>query len=215
MYNTDLPTRAELPTSKQLLVSTLCAALMAALLLITIVLPAEYAIDPTGIGRSLGLTEMGEIKQTLAQETSPEQVAQQSAPEKAFVVQGAEAAPQFEVAASKVEPQVAPVSLPSDSRSVTLKPGGAAELKLVMNKGAKVSYRWSVNRGHVNFDTHGDSSSLNYYGYDKGRQQTQQAGELEAAFDGKHGWFWRNRSKVELIVTLEVEGDYQGIKRVL
>ena len=49
MYNTDIPTRAELPTSKQLLRSTIIAVFAAAAILITVVLPAEYAIDPTGI----------------------------------------------------------------------------------------------------------------------------------------------------------------------
>jgi hypothetical protein len=32
-------------------------------------MPAEYAIDPTGIGKVLGLTKMGEIKQSLAEES--------------------------------------------------------------------------------------------------------------------------------------------------
>ena len=48
MYNSDLPTRAELPTSAQLVRSTLVAAGVAAVLLVTVVLPAEYGIDPTG-----------------------------------------------------------------------------------------------------------------------------------------------------------------------
>ncbi|MFX4597097.1 transmembrane anchor protein, partial [Acinetobacter baumannii] len=39
-------------------------------ILIAIVLPSEYAIDPTGIGRALGLTEMGEIKTQLAEEAA-------------------------------------------------------------------------------------------------------------------------------------------------
>lgn len=34
----------------------------------TVVLPAEYGIDPTGVGRALGLTQMGEIKTRLAKE---------------------------------------------------------------------------------------------------------------------------------------------------
>jgi hypothetical protein len=55
MYNTDIPTRAELPTSAQLIRSTLIAAGIAAALLVTVVLPAEYGIDPTGAGRALGL----------------------------------------------------------------------------------------------------------------------------------------------------------------
>ena len=65
MYNTDMPSRAELPTSAQLLRSTLIAAGVATALLVTVVLPAEYGIDPTGVGRVLGLAEMGEIKTQL------------------------------------------------------------------------------------------------------------------------------------------------------
>jgi hypothetical protein len=59
MYNSDNPTRAELPTSGQLLRSTVIAVITAGVLLITIVLPAEYGIDPTGVGQALGLKQMG------------------------------------------------------------------------------------------------------------------------------------------------------------
>jgi hypothetical protein len=38
---------------------------------------------------------------------------------------------------------------------------------------------------------------------------------LVAAFDGKHGWFWRNRTGSEVTVTLKTEGDYAKIERVL
>ena len=77
MYNTDLPSRAELPSTARLLRSTAIAACIAAALLVTVVLPAEYNIDPTGIGRVLGLTEMGEIKTQLAREAEADR---QSAP---------------------------------------------------------------------------------------------------------------------------------------
>lgn len=68
MYNTDLPTRAELPSSARLWRSTIIAFVAALAILITIVLPSEYGIDPTRVGRILGLTEMGEIKTQLAAE---------------------------------------------------------------------------------------------------------------------------------------------------
>ena len=77
MYNTDIPTRAELPTSRQLIRSTLIAIFAAAAILVTIVLPAEYAIDPTGIGRVLGLAEMGEIKGQLAEEARRDRIRDQ------------------------------------------------------------------------------------------------------------------------------------------
>ena len=68
MYNTDLPNREDLPSTNQLLRSTAIAIAVAAALLITVILPAEYGIDPTRIGRLLGLTQMGEIKTQLATE---------------------------------------------------------------------------------------------------------------------------------------------------
>jgi hypothetical protein len=47
-----------------------------------------------------------------------------------------------------------------------------------------------------------------YHGYGKGRNETTQSGELQAAFDGTHGWFWRNRTNGEVTITLETSGDY-------
>ena len=41
------------------------------------------------------------------------------------------------------------------------------------------------------------------------------ASALVAAFDGKHGWFWRNRSSSEITITLKTSGDYEQIKRVI
>ena len=75
MYNTDLPRRAELPSSASLLRSTALAILGAAAILVTIVLPADYGIDPTGAGRMLGLTDMGETKVRLAAEAEADRVA--------------------------------------------------------------------------------------------------------------------------------------------
>jgi hypothetical protein len=70
MYNNDLPTRAELPSTIKLLQSTLVAAIVALVLLITTVMPSEFGIDPTGVGRLLGLKKMGEIKTQLAEEAA-------------------------------------------------------------------------------------------------------------------------------------------------
>ena len=68
MFNSERPSLEELPSSAQLLKSTAIAAASAIAILVTVVLPAEYNIDPTGVGGMLGLAEMGEIKQQLAAE---------------------------------------------------------------------------------------------------------------------------------------------------
>lgn len=69
------------PDSRRLLRSTAVAAAIAVVLLITVVLPAEYGIDPTRVGRVLGLTQMGEIKVRLAREAAADQAADDSAAE--------------------------------------------------------------------------------------------------------------------------------------
>ena len=78
MYNTNIPSRAELPSTRQLVRSTLITAVSAVVLLYTVVLPSEYGLDPTGIGRTLGLTEMGTIKTRLAQEAAQDAAATQA-----------------------------------------------------------------------------------------------------------------------------------------
>ncbi|MBN9320526.1 MAG: transmembrane anchor protein, partial [Caulobacterales bacterium] len=76
MYNTQKPDLADLPTASRLLRSTAIAVGVAATLLVTVVLPAEYAVDPTGIGRLLGLTEMGSVKMAIAREADQEAAAE-------------------------------------------------------------------------------------------------------------------------------------------
>ncbi len=214
MYNTDLPTRAELPSSGKLLRSTIIAALVAAGLLVTTILPAEYGIDPTGIGRVLGLTQMGEIKTSLAKEAGAEKTSPATA--------ASEKPPVADVAAHEMTkptvPDVKQAAPAQHTMTVKLKPGQAAEIKLAMRKGASVRYEWSTEGGGVNFDTHGDpvgAAKSFYHGYGKGRNKNADSGVLEAAFDGTHGWFWRNRSNADVTVTLKTSGDYKQIKRVL
>ncbi|MBA3919854.1 MAG: hypothetical protein C0516_14885 [Gemmatimonas sp.] len=42
--------------------------MIALVLAVTAVLPAEYGVDPTGVGSRIGLTQMGRLKQELAKE---------------------------------------------------------------------------------------------------------------------------------------------------
>jgi hypothetical protein len=201
MYNTDMPTRAELPSARKLLQSTLLALITALALLVIAVLPAEYGIDPTGIGHWLGLKKMGEIKQSLAIEAQ-----QNTTQDSKFVLQSAA------IAATTEQ------SVRSDQTVITLKPGEATEIKMEMKKGAKVTYSWRSEGGLVNVDAHGDPVNPPagfYHGYGKEKQIAGKEGVLEAAFDGIHGWFWRNRSNAQVTITLKTNGEYQSIKKML
>jgi hypothetical protein len=212
MYNSDTPTRAELPTSAQLLKSTIIAIVAAVAILVAIVLPSEYGIDPTGAGRVLGLTEMGEIKSQLAEEAEADRIRDQQNAVPTDAQQGSSLLDriyaEFLVGTAHAQ------ETRTDEMSVTLAPGEGAEIKLVMVKGAQANYAWTANGAVVNFDTHGDGGGQNI-SYEKGRGVAEDEGVLEAAFDGNHGWFWRNRTDAPVTVTLKTSGAYSDIKRMI
>ena len=210
----------ELPSSRTLLRSTVIAMAVALVLLVTAVLPAEYGVDPTGIGRVLGLTQMGEIKMELAQEAAAAEAAEAAA-EAAAAAAPTAAAP----AGSPATPDsgratavaAAPDSGKTDVTQVVLRPNQSGEIKLVMEEGARVRYSWSTDRGAVNFETHGDTVGAPpgvFHSYSKGRDAQSHEGEFVAVFDGNHGWFWRNRSRDVVTITLRTEGAYQELKRL-
>lgn len=212
MFNSELPDRAALPSSRQLLRSTLLAAIVAAVLLVTVVMPAEYGVDPTGTGKLLGLKAMGEAKLALAKEANEPPVGPAPAPASSVAPAVAQSAATLPVGAASEA-----VARKSDEKSLLLKPGQGAEIKLTMRQGAKVEYSWVVTDGVVNFDAHGDSDDAKpaSHSYKKGTQAAGDKGTLEARFDGKHGWYWRNRGKANVVVTLRTSGDYSSIARVL
>ena len=223
MYNSDTPLRAELPSSKQLLRSTILAAISALVLLVVVVLPAEYGIDPTGAGRALRLTEMGDIKQQLAAEAAADAAAAapaaQSPAAGTLGMATASAAGNPVTAAVAAAPKAsaqaaAPKIAWRDEMSLTLAPGEGKEIKLKMAQGAKAQYAWVVEGGEVNFDTHGDAPGKSI-SYEKGRAVSSDAGVLEAAFTGNHGWYWRNRGQSSVTVILRTRGDYTEIKKML
>lgn len=57
---------AHAPSAGALRRATVTALVVAVVVVLTAVLPAEYGIDPTGVGRRIGLTQMGELKRQLA-----------------------------------------------------------------------------------------------------------------------------------------------------
>ena len=207
MFNSQRPSSNDLPTTRQLLKATGIAVVAAGTLLVTVVLPSEYAIDPTGVGRVLGFAEMGEIKQQLQAEAEADH--QTSLPVN-------EAGDGFSLAnlltGLLVSPAQAQTSTPAwtGERTITLVPGQGVEVKLVMEEGAEVEFRWVAEGGLLNYDLHGDGSGKNI-SYEKGRGVPGQDGVLKAEFTGNHGWFWRNRDKQDVTLTLQVRGAYSDI----
>jgi hypothetical protein len=206
MYNAPQPKIEDLPTSAQLRRSTIIAALSAVAIGTMVYLPAEYGSDPTGVGSILGLRQMGEIKQQLYAEAEADELAASqtttglATPEQVII-------PTPQTVPDETE-TVAPIW--RDEVSYTLAPTEGVEVKLVMEAGAVAEFYWTANGAVVFYDTHGDGDSS--ISYEKGRGVADQTGTLTAAFNGNHGWFWRNRTEAPVTITLFVRGDYSEMK---
>jgi len=204
MHNSNIPSDRELPSTAKLIKSTILAIITAGVLLITVVMPAEYAIDPTGLGKITGLQRMGEIKVSLANEAE------------ADVLAKSQETPTIDAVKEAIPEATSQTSAPTQNHEMTftLAPDEGTEIKVTMVKDAKVNYVWETDDGKANFDVHGDSKLLkiSYHPYYKG-SDVKREGTLEAAFDGGHGWFWRNRTKEPLAITLITSGEYTDIKR--
>lgn len=206
MNNAPKPNLEDLPTKAQLFRSSVIAGIGAVAILVTIYLPAEHAVDPTGVGRVLGLTEMGEIKQELAAEAEAdrlldEQLGQDQSSSVLDAVFGLFVGTAYAQEAQEVW---------RDEVTFTLEPGASAEVKMTMEAGNVVDYAWTATGGRVNFDlhAHGGGESIDY---ERGRGETAGEGSIEAPFAGNHGWFWRNRDSTAITIMIQLRGDYSEI----
>ena len=198
MFNSEKPAPEELPSSAQLLRSTIIAFIAAIVILATVVLPAEYGIDPTGAGRVLGLTEMGEIKESLAREAEEDKIKH-----------GNQSNAIFKLFISSAQAE----ETWKDEVIFTLEPGKAMEVKLTMKKDATAHYKWSAEGGRMNFDLHAHGKGSEAVTYKKVRGKKGGDGSFTTPFAGDHGWFWRNRDKTPSTITLQLRGDYSEMKQ--
>jgi hypothetical protein len=196
----------ELPSRRQLVKSTILAILIAAVLLITVILPAEYGVDPLSTGNLLGLTKMGEIKVSLKKEVAEQQNSQQITTDASDI--GTENLGETE---PEFTDQAAPV-VREDEIVFLLDPDQGKEIKLKMKTGHRVDFKWWTDGGTANYDSHADSKVLNidYHSYSKGSKALDE-NILVAEFDGNHGWFWRNRTSEPMTISLQVKGEYSEI----
>ena len=200
MFNTQKPIENDLPSSSQLLKSTIIALAVAGSLLLCVVIPAEYGKDPTGLGEVLGLKKMGEIKIKLEKESLNEnQVFNENISLNDEVRERTETSEENH-----------------DVLEFTLEPDEAIEIKLEMMEGSFVKYNWVTHNGGLNYNLHGDGyrGSQQSITYKKGRMTSSDSGEIIPEFNGYHGWFWRNRNSTAVTVTLETIGDYILIKQM-
>lgn len=189
--------REGLPSNKSLLKATGAAVLIGMIVLVTMILPAEYGIDPTGLGETMGLT-------VLSKDSAAESATAEPASSSANLL-GLAAGPVWKTADM----------LSSDTTRVRLKPDEGIEVKATMNAGARMVFNWASEGGPVNFDMHGErfNDGNNFTSYWQGRSKSAGSGAFEAPFDGTHGWYWRNRGDETVTIVLQTSGFYDDITK--
>ena len=189
--------RNTLPSTSRLLKATGVALVIAAVILVTAVLPAEYGIDPTGIGQRLGLATL-----SAGAATKPPTIAAVESNDPLPAVSALNAV------------WKAPAAYRSDELSLILKPKEGAEIKADMKAGDRFMFTWSVEGGAVTFDMHGekfDAASDDFSSYWKGRTTAGGHGEFQAPFSGKHGWYWENRGDKPVTIKVKTSGFYEKL----
>lgn len=180
--------------------ATLWAIAMAAMLLVTFVLPAEYGIDLTGAGRLLGLTTMGERKMAAASPASSPVVP-------AVANKNVAQRPQYSTTST--------LPLRVDEIDVKLAPKGEIEYKTVLPEGESLVFTWDAGGANLEFDFHGEPASGPsgaFLSFHKGTA-SKSGGTLRAPFTGTHGWYWKNLTDKNVAIKLRVSGFYSEIKR--
>jgi len=164
------------------------ALLAAGIILVMFVLPAEYAVDPLGIGARTGLMDLGVTGQEVEA---------------------------LNASASTTAGE-APIIVPQDRAfqketvAFTLGPNEGMEYKYRLDKGQAMLYEWTASVP-VAYEAHAepDGAPRGYaQSYEKGTGRASDSGTLTAPFAGIHGWYWENPTNQPITVTLSTAGFY-------
>ena len=202
------------PSRKSLLRSAIVALAAAVLVTVLFVLPAEYGVDPTGLGARLGLTRLAGV-------TAP---AVDSTPR---IVTGA--FPDIPTEFDFYDPEVLgdpfsrthDAAFRSDTLTIDLDVGEEVEYKAVMHQGDALVYSWRLTSGSVVYtDFHADPGENDAYPEDywiryRESETGSAAGSIVAPFDGNHGWYWLNIEEQPVTIELEVRGFYDGVSELM
>jgi hypothetical protein len=186
----------ELPSAKALLGATAGSALVAVALLVVVILPAEYGVDPLGTGRALGLYRPA---------AGPDDAALGVASADVAVPTGTALLTRR------------PIPYRTDEMSITLRPGEGGEIKAVMAKGQHFVYSWAAAGGTVDVDMHGEAfdakDAAEATSYWKDEYQPGDHGSFTAPVAGRHGWFWQNLNDDTVTITVRTSGFYERLVR--
>ncbi|TDE14718.1 hypothetical protein [Dyadobacter psychrotolerans] len=198
--------------TKQIVKATVFALVLGSVLFVTAVLPAEYGIDPLGTGKSLGFSR-------LYLPDSPVGIA-------TIETDGPKSYPPLKLEELGSGPDVpiprevdnpAPAKqfeLRQDSVTIRVPAGKGLEYKINVLKYGQVKYEWVTNKGVLYFDFHGEPKQANpgkdeFFESYTSAYSGNMIGTFLAPFEGRHGWYFKNKTDKEVVVSLRIRGEYK------
>ena len=209
-------------SGKELVVSSIIAVVLAAVILVTIVLPVEYDLDPTGVGAALGLTVLANPS-TRPDDNSTDVTAAIVAGSESLEIQDLSIPDPLDKPKVSTDAKKFVSSQPTVFRSevieINIKADQELEYKFQMNKGQMLLYTWNSADVDLYYEFHaepikGEYPKGYYMSYEIGNRSRGGNGTLTAPFTGDHGWYFLNLTKRPVTIKLEVSGYYQSHKRL-
>lgn len=210
MSQNDAPERGKSSSGTRVVLGAVVGALIAVLILFGAVLPAEYGVDPTGIGRALGFTELSEPDQP----TRTVEIID--------VVGGNEQVRELEIPdfgdpvplPNPAVHQAHDIAPPTQTVEITIPAEQETEIKTVLDTAKVIVYSWETDRGTIYSDFHGHDPAAGdefWVRYQEHQEAAGANGSLVAPFAGEHGWYWLNYNDFPVNVTLTVAGYYDDL----
>lgn len=177
------------PSKKSILVGGVVALAAGAAITVLFVMPAEFGIDPTGVGKATGLIE---------------------------VSQPPKSNPYLRKGLLREGVLTLSTTLPdepgaTDHWEFELLPYEGIELKYDIAQGKAMTFRWEAT-GPLDYDMHahpfeGGTDLTESYSIEAADSMQ---GRYVAPFTGIHGWYWQNRSLGPVKLTLDASGGMTG-----
>lgn len=194
----------------------LSATGLAAFLLVGGVLPAEFGVDPTGIGAKVGLLALAQEAPAVSQQPF----------EKVMVFNVED----YDSSAERIERSITglvtlqEVPFQSETIIIQLEDLGEVEHKFIMQEGMSFVYSWEIKDAvgdGVYYDFHGHPQSADVSEFPEGFEMAysksegaQQSGSFRAPFDGLHGFYFMNLEEGPITIELNVTGFFDDNQEV-
>jgi hypothetical protein len=190
-------TSTPVQSKKMLIKASVSAFLIAVFIFICIILPAEYNVDPMRTGALLGLTVLAETN--LVENGLAENSTEQKEPISNDVKAADEKQNKYQ--------------LQKNEESVLVPANRGVEYKFQMQKYSNLTYEWTAQGKILHFDFHGEPAgdTTGYFESYTIADAYEMKGSMTVPFDGVHGWYWKNETEQDVVVTLKTQGHYKVI----